>query len=277
GDGTYGINVSVTSPEIQYYVYADNNNAGMFSPQRAEHEWYTLIADYPTITAGELVINEIMAVNNTTVQSANGGYSDWIELYNNSANIISLDNLHLSDDAGSPTRWQFPSGVTIPPYGYLIVWADNDTSSSELHCDFKFSGSGEHAVISYANGYIVDSISFPVQSADITWGRYPNGTGPYVFMPPTFNAINSNFGVRELLNKNDIFFIYPNPTSGFANSYSAVSGIQLKIFDVMGNVVFEKMINEKQETLNWNFSNGVYFYHVKDKDKIIKTGKIVIM
>ena len=41
-DGTYGVSVPVISPVIHYYIYAENNNAGIFFPQHAEHEYYTL-------------------------------------------------------------------------------------------------------------------------------------------------------------------------------------------------------------------------------------------
>jgi len=289
GDGTYGISVPVTSPEIQYYIYAENNNAGIFSPQRAEHEYYILGADYATITTGKVVINEIMAVNNNTVQNNNGQYADWIEIYNNTSDTISLDFLHLSDNAENPTRWQFPSGVSIPPYGFLIVWADNNTSSTELHCNFKFSGSGEQAILAYANGYIVDSISYPSQTADITWGRYPNGTGPFVFMPPTFNATNIISSVEEPLDKNNNIRIYPNPSTGQFTIYDLQFTIyELKIFDVLGNIVFEKTLHSKRETLNLNLPSGMYFYRVerseipntfgmKDNKQFISTGKLIVI
>ena len=279
GDGIYGASLSVTSPEIQYYIYAENNNAGIFSPQRAEHEYHIIDADYAIVNAGDVVINEIMAMNSTTVQNANGLYGDWIELYNTTANSVSLNNLNLSDDAANPSKWRFPSGLTIPPYGFLTVWADSDTSSLELHCDFKFSGSGEHAVLSYSNGYIVDSITFPAQSADITWGKYPNGTGPFVFMPPTFNASNLPAGVEDFFNENNSIYIYPNPSSGkffvsIINPQPAINTIS--VYNVLGKIVFEKPLNSKQETLVLNLPAGIYFYQVKGQEKIIGNGKIII-
>jgi hypothetical protein len=157
------------------------------------------------------------------------------------------------------------------------VWADNDTSSSEIHCDFGFSGNGEQAVLSYANGYVVDSISFPAQTADITWGRYPNGTGPFVFMPPTFNAVNSIAGVENFSADNNRIRIFPNPSTGqFTFTHAQNTICDLKIIDVLGNVVFEKVLNSKQETINLNLTDGMYFYQLKDNKQFISSGKLIV-
>ena len=54
GDNVYGASVGTTSYVGQYYVYAENSTAGMFSPQRAEHEFYRLSA---TAGVAELTSN----------------------------------------------------------------------------------------------------------------------------------------------------------------------------------------------------------------------------
>src|SRR5690606_32662758 len=97
-DGVYGVDLAITDVYTQYYIYAENNNIGAFSPARAEHEFYDIDATYITIAEGDLVINEIMASNVTTVVDQDGEYDDWLELYNNSTETLSLDNLYLSDD-----------------------------------------------------------------------------------------------------------------------------------------------------------------------------------
>ena len=78
-DGTYGVSVDVDALDIQYYIYAENSEAGIFSPERAEHEYHNL----PIV--GSLVINEFMASNVSSVQDTSSGfvqYDDWVELYN---------------------------------------------------------------------------------------------------------------------------------------------------------------------------------------------------
>ena len=68
GDGVYGATIPVGVSDIQYYIYSDNNNAGKFSPQRAEHEYHSLAV------TGDLVINEISASNSTIEADADEAF-----------------------------------------------------------------------------------------------------------------------------------------------------------------------------------------------------------
>ncbi len=119
GDGVYGVSIMVATSTLHYYIYAENDDAGMFSPERAEYEFYTLFV------TGDLVINEFMAINNTIVADQNGEYDDWIELYNNSSSPISLNGYYLTDNENDLTKWIFPD-TSIGANDYLIIWADND-------------------------------------------------------------------------------------------------------------------------------------------------------
>lgn len=65
--------------QMQYYVYAENATAGIFSAERAEHEFYELkILQNPI--AGQIVINEFLAKNKSDVRNEFHLYEDWIEL-----------------------------------------------------------------------------------------------------------------------------------------------------------------------------------------------------
>jgi len=279
GDGVYGISLTITSPETHYYIYAENNNAGIFSPERAEHEYYTIHTNYNVIPYQQLVINEIMAVNNTTVQNNNGLFSDWIEFYNNSSDILLLDYLYLSDNFLNPLKWQFPTGVSILPNQYLIVWADNDTvnSQSELHSNFKLSGTGEQVILSYPNGVIIDSTTFYTQSTDITWGRYPNGVGSFGTMLPTIGATNSPFSVNEIKISPEIT-IFPNPADEFLNisfNNNHNSNYKIKIYSITGNLVLSDDFNIfsfENFSKKYNVSNinkGMYFVKIETVNDII--------
>ena len=141
------------------------------------------------IAPGDVVINEF-AASNTLILDPAGEPEDWIEIYNNTDVPVSLAGMFLSDTAAEPTQWQFPSGTAIAPHGFLIVWADDDEGQAGLHASFKLSASGEHIRLSDGTAAVVDSVTFGPQTADLTMARIPNGTGPFVQGPPTFNARN---------------------------------------------------------------------------------------
>lgn len=267
GDQVYGVEIPVISSSIEYYIYAENTNAGKFSPERAEYEFYTLHAFIGTITAGDVVINELMAINDGTITDPNGQYEDWIELYNNTESYISLKDVFLSDSYATPYKWKFPDNTTISPNGYLIIWADEDTTQTGLHASFKLSGSGENVVLSYDSGYFIDDVTFPAQTDGISYGRYPNGTGSYTLMGPTPLACNSLVDIQDYTSDFGIT-VYPNP----ATNQITINSTQLlintiRITDIQGKDVFifnsidsnEKVISTEMLT------EGIYIIFINNQ------------
>jgi len=88
-----------------------NTNAGIFSPERAEHEFYTITVNIPLPAVGDVVINEFLSDNLTGAIDLSGQNDDWIEFYNNTANEIDLTGLYLSDEAAVHNKWSFPNGT----------------------------------------------------------------------------------------------------------------------------------------------------------------------
>lgn len=142
-----------------------------------------------TINPGDVAINEF-AADNTLIVDPAGEAEDWIELYNNTAHVLSLGGAYLTDNPSNPTKWQFPATTVIPAGGYLIVWADEDAGQEGLHASFKLSAGGERIWFSDPSVALVDSVTFGAQSTNLTMSRIPNGTGPFVQGPPTFGSRN---------------------------------------------------------------------------------------
>ena len=190
-DGVYGIDVNLTSITTEYFIYAENENIGMFSPRRAEFEFYTLTGSFSSNE--NIVINEFMASNGATIADQDGEFEDWIELYNKGNQSVDLSGYFLTDDATDLKQWTFPSGTSIEPDDYLIIWADNDTDQEGLHANFKLSGSGESVILSTpGDSSIVDAIDYPEQITDVSYARLPNGTGNFQEAVPTFSANNNS-------------------------------------------------------------------------------------
>ena len=190
-DGVYGTELTLNSTSTEYYIYAENENIGMFSPKRAEFEFYTINAEFNFPTDG-IVINEFMASNDTDATDQNGEFEDWIELYNNGSETVDLNGYFLSDDSADPMKWTFPEGVSLESDSYLIVWADEDLEQEGLHADFKLSSSGETIILSDRNNLIIDALEYPEQTTDVSYARIPNATGDFRTAVSTFNSNNDS-------------------------------------------------------------------------------------
>ncbi len=165
----------------------------------------------------QVFINEWMAANTGTLTDpADGKYDDWFELYNAGPTTVDLSSYTLTDDLSTPGQYVIPAGKTIPPGGFLLVWADGDTTQNtfgpEIHANFSLSKSGESIGLFDPNGNLIDAAVFLVQVSDVSEGRGPDGTANILAMttptpgtpnvyttdntPPVLQAIN-NKSVNE--------------------------------------------------------------------------------
>ncbi len=149
-----------------------------------------------------LFVNELMASNQATIQDEWGEYDDWIEIYNSNATPVNLEGLLLTDNPQTPDKWELPS-VEIGPQEFLLIWADGDTAQGALHADFKLAAGGEYVGLYERDGVIpIDTVSFGAQSADISYGRFPDGGAGWVLMgtptPGTSNVVGMSAAAGAL-------------------------------------------------------------------------------
>ncbi|MEY4876243.1 MAG: hypothetical protein RL708_1392 [Bacteroidota bacterium] len=263
-DGNYGVSITASASLIQYYIYAENANAAMFSPERAEHEFYTITVNIPVAVKGNIVINEFLAKNTSFGVNELGSHEDWIEIYNNTSTPLSLNGLYLTDDYTNPTKYPFPSSTTINAHDILVVFADNGVNSNTyLHTNFKLSGTADMLMLGNGTSSF-DSISFSAQLADVSMARCPDGTGNFVAGWPTFNRLNCGNGVGEVVEKNGLI-VYPNPASQsiVISHQSLVNTIEIK--DILGRTCIS-ILNHKSEIINIEFlPSGIYFIKATDE------------
>lgn len=263
-DGVFGANITPDAKKVQYYIYAENNDAGIFSPQRAEHEYHIIILESNPPLKGEVVINEFLADNLNGTTNNDGKNEDWIELYNNSTRDINLADCYLTDDNSIKSKWKFPSQSVIPAKGFLIVWADEKSDATEIHCNFKLSKSGESLYFySTDSTQLLDNVSFGEQETDLSYGRYPNGTGAFTKMPMTFNSLNSLTVANQDIT-NEYLLFYPNPTNEFLNIESNKEIHSIKLFDILGkriSTISNLQTSNYQLDVN-NMTNGIYYIQV---------------
>lgn len=284
-DGIYGVQINANSSYLEYYIYSENDEAASFMPEGAEYSVNKLNI------SGQIVLNEFMADNKSTISDAHGDFDDWIEIYNNTENNISLSGYYLSDKISNLTKWAFPD-TSIPAYSYLIVWVDEDEDDSELHATFKLSASGEAIYLVDPSLKVLDEIIFGAQTSDISQGRYENGVGNWIFMTPTFSA--ENIQTQSLID-DEIALLpteftlkpnYPNPfnpTTNIPFSLPESGMISLRIYDASGCLI-DVILNEihcsaGHYSYQWNaslFSSGVYIA-VLDNGLQLSTQKLIFL
>ncbi len=140
-----------------------------------------------------LYVNELMASNQTTIADEWGDYDDWIEIYNANSSPVLLEGMFLSDNPQTPDKWPLPA-VEIAPGGYLLIWADGETEQGPLHADFKLDADGESVLLCDRDAVLsIDAIDFGAQSADLSYGRVPDGGADWMVLDtPTPGASNGS-------------------------------------------------------------------------------------
>ena len=250
---------------IRDWVYMEDFPRSLFSPEQFEEAMYTDVPigpgrfapalgtfienrhEYLVSVLGtwdpveNIILNELMAGNDSTIADENGGYDDWIEIVNTGTEPVDLSSFGLTDDMAFPGKYTFPDTV-IQPGEYMLVWADKEPEQGALHAEFKLDGDGEEVYLMQGS-VMVDHITFPDLSDDDSWGRWPDLEENWsVQAYPTPGAPNTDTppdeGGWEAGSTLSIFC--PNPVEyGSADVVlNGISGMaELNFYDVSGRKV----------------------------------------
>lgn len=125
-----------------------------------------------------IVINEVMPLNRGLIQSSDGGFSGFVELYNASDKTVNLRGFGLSDDAQKPFRWVFPD-IKIEPYGYITVWTsgkDRLIDEKSAHANFRLSKNDNVVLLTSPARAWRTVLPFRNMHENISYGRMPDGS-----------------------------------------------------------------------------------------------------
>ena len=204
-------------------------------------------------------INEWMAGNTHTLQDPldSNKYDDWFELYNPSSNTVNLAGCFLTNNLSSTLYpgSQIPAGYTIPPQGFLLVWADKKTpsGSGDLHVNFKLNKGGTSIALYNANSNLVDYVTFGAQTSDISEGRYPDGAATRFFMPTatprTNNIVPNTAPVWNVINNQIV--VLGQTMSLNASATDADFPVQILTFSLGTNAPAGAAVNSFNGHFTW--------------------------
>ncbi|MBP3715912.1 MAG: CotH kinase family protein [Paludibacteraceae bacterium] len=181
----------------------------------------------------KLYLNEICVANKQYVDDYRED-DDWIEIYNDGTSPVDLGGMFISDKRTNLTRYQIPTGyeeeTTVPAKGYLILWADADSSSQGiLHTNFQLTTKkGQTVTLSrMVNGElsVIDSIRYEVHTSGNSYSRFSyEGYGAWALTSrPTFALRNvfapthsATLDGLELVQETGVDVrVYPNPVDDY--------------------------------------------------------------
>lgn len=114
---------------------------------------YGSISTASAYSAGDIVINEIAWAG-----TENSSSDEWIELYNNSNQIIDLSGWYIEDDV--TTSYQITGGE-IAPYGYFLIVDNEDavSTSPDQIIGLSLANSGDKLILKDPTGATVDIVN----------------------------------------------------------------------------------------------------------------------
>ncbi len=311
GDEIYGVSIIAGYSDIHYCLYAENDGAGIFSPARAEYEFYTLDVVCET---GNVVINEI---NYHSADDFNP--EDWVEFYNAENDDIDISGWCFKDE-NDEHIFTFPVNTVIESDGYLVLCKDSGAFSSLFpgvnnfigDMDFGLSGGGEWIRLYDAEGVMVDSLEY---DDEYPWPTEPDGNGPTLELIdhtldntlPSSWAASEEHGTPGTLNSavsvenNEItpsvtgklYQNYPNPfnpSTTISYQFSNEQNQQdeqkkIEIYNLKGQKIRQYSILNIQSSIVWDgtdennqpVSSGVYFYQLKAGNNFSETKRMLLL
>ena len=152
----------------------------------------------PVTTPTDLIINEVLASNTSSAKAYDGRYYDWVELYNPTGHVITLDEYYISDNAEQLQKTSL-KGQTIPAHGYLLIYCSGLNITDEkgsLHTNFKLSAvNGETVYLS--DRHSLSYLSVPVSKENQSYGLGPDGVTYGWFDEPTPGKANEGMPVVQ--------------------------------------------------------------------------------
>ncbi|HRT56487.1 MAG TPA: lamin tail domain-containing protein [Candidatus Paceibacterota bacterium] len=184
-DGVWSAETPVGTPVVlsnlsdgTYWVEVTGKRDSGWYQDAVELEGSTTRSKTWTVQAGlsGLRINEILA-RNGGILVTNGESPDLIELFNAGQSVVNLSGKGLTDNPLNPYKFIFPSGMSLAPGQYLLLYGDVGPDPAR-YTGFGLKQEGDVLYLydSMAEGGgLREKVEFGPQLANLSIGRLPGG------------------------------------------------------------------------------------------------------
>ena len=145
---------------------------------------------------GQVVISEFMEKNRAVLRDEDGDFSDWIELYNQSGEAVSLAGWTISDKE-SKLGWPLPELMLEPGQRLLLFASGKDRQGEQLHTDFALSGE-EGVYLRNEHGTLLSSALCGDCEADVAMALQADGSYEKSLCPtPGYENSKAGYGAFQ--------------------------------------------------------------------------------
>ena len=173
---------------------------------------YSTIASIllPMIARAQVVINEVQVANVDMFIDPSYNYGSWVELYNTTNGLISLNGMrlrHTSADGIMKEQTLSAQHGTLTANGFCVLWFDHNSKdgyygkNAGQQIPFKMDAEGGVVEIVDAAGKVMDAVSYPPAITRCSYARTSDGgkVWGYTSMPtPSATNVTSLFAEERL-------------------------------------------------------------------------------
>lgn len=131
-----------------------------------------------------------MTNNVSAIMDDTYNYSMWVELYNESSSTTyNQAACYFTDNLNEPRKWNPPYKL-IGPQAFSLLWFEQPEKAG--HASFKLKPEGGKLYLLNASAQILDSVIYPPQYRNISYGRKTNGSSEWVFFEQFSASLPNN-------------------------------------------------------------------------------------
>ena len=151
-----------------------------------------------------LIINEIMPDNVDCLADENNEFSpSWIEIYNPTADFISLNGYKIRNRKNHFLAYKLPDNIILRSKEHLIIYPDQ--TGTKLHTNFLLEDE-ERTIYLFLGDKLVDQVQYPSDlPSNCSYGRINDGNDKWgIQLKPTPNEKNDG-GITDIILGDPVF------------------------------------------------------------------------